>query len=131
MPEGGDLGQIPPDCVVYRAVKLIDLKPDGAPQSGCFSDLADADGSKDYMSVYFADEMAANEVSVKDLAAHWGERYAIVEFTAADLAAEGEAVWRDPDGEFPGHGACKRADGSKRTVGQKRRIAKLARRSEA
>jgi len=94
------------------------------PQSDCFSDKGTDDGASYYMSVYFADEMAAAGRGVRDLQAHWGDAYVVLEFEASELRAEGEDLWRDPNGEFPGHGACKRADGSERTRGQKRQLAK-------
>jgi hypothetical protein len=94
------------------------------------SDMAAADGSKDYMSIYLADGMQANGKSLADLQDHWGPGYKIVEFTAVELRAAGEEVWRDDDENFPGHGACKRADGSKRTAGQKKALARLSRPAE-
>lgn len=119
--------EVPLDCVVYRAVKVRDIKEDGTPKSGSFADLADDDGSHDYMSVYFADQMAAAGKSLEDLQSKWGEDYAIFAFTAAELVSSGEHLWRDPNDEFPGHGACKRVGNSKRTLAQKRGLARQAR----
>jgi hypothetical protein len=119
--------EIPPDCMVYRLAKKSDIKPDGTPNSSCFSDMAAEDGSSDYMSVYFSDEIQAAGKSVSDLQQAWGPKYTVLAFRAADLREQGEQLWRDPIDEFPGHGACKRADGAKRTLGQKRNLAKIAR----
>ncbi len=79
------------------------------------------------MSIYFADEMAAAGLSALDLQKHWGvERYTVVAFTAKDLRDQGERLWRDPNEDFVGHGACKRDGGSERTRSEKRNLAKLA-----
>ncbi len=119
--------EVPPDCTVYRLAKNSDIKPDGTPQSDCFSDKAAGDGSAYYMSVYFSDEMQAAGESVLDLQQKWGPEYTVLAFRAADLREQGERLWRDPRGEFPGHGACKRADGAERSRGQKRKLARIAR----
>jgi hypothetical protein len=116
---------VPPDCMVYRLAKKSDIKPDGTPQSNCFSDKAAEDGSSYYMSVYFSDEMVLEGKSVSDLRQEWGSEYTVLAFGAEDLRKQGERLWRDPKGTFPGHGACKRADDSERTQGQ-RNLAKIA-----
>jgi hypothetical protein len=118
--------EIPPDCTVYRLAKKRDIKPDGTPQSNCFSDKSAEDGSSYYMSVYFSDEMVLAGKSVSDLQQEWGSEYTVLAFGAEDLRKQGERLWRDPKGKFPGHGACKRADGTERTQGQKRNLAKIA-----
>ena len=118
---------IPPDCTVYRLAKKEDIKPDGTPKSSCFSDKAEEDGSSNYMSVYFSDEIQAAGKSVLDLQQTWGSKYTVLAFGATDLRDQGEQLWRDPIDEFPGHGACKRADGTNRTLRQKRNLAKIAR----
>ncbi|MGH3569455.1 MAG: hypothetical protein ACRDRH_26250 [Pseudonocardia sp.] len=120
---------VPDDCVVYRVVKREDVKGDGTPGSGSFSDKAGEDGSHYYMSVYFEDEMRAAGKNVNDLQNHWNsdnDRYIVYQFAAAELRVKGEKLWREPNDEFPGHGACKRCDDSERTRGQKRSLAKLA-----
>lgn len=117
--------EIPDDCIVYRPARLTNIKPDGTPQSDCFADLAAPDESAYYMSVYFADEMAEAGVTVRDLQEHRGSRWTILECSARELRAQGEALWRDPNDAFPGHGASKRADGSERSRGQKRQLAKV------
>jgi hypothetical protein len=119
--------EIPPDCTVYRLAKKCDIKPDGTPKSSCFSDKAAEDGSSNYMSVYFSNEMQAAGKSVLDLQQVWGSKYTVLAFRAADLRKQGEQLWRDPIDEFPGHGACKRADGANRNLRQKRNLAKIAR----
>jgi hypothetical protein len=119
--------EIPPDCMVYRLVPKDKIKPDGTPQSNCFSDKAAEDGSSYYMSVYFSDEMQLAGKSVSDLQQAWGPKYTALAFSAEELRKQGERLWRDSRGEFPGHGACKRADGAERTQGQKRNLAKIAR----
>ncbi len=119
--------EIPPDCTVYRLAKKSDIKPDGTPQSDCFSDKAADDGSSYYMSVYFLDEMQLAGKTVLDLQKVWGLEYTVLALNATDLRKQGERLWRDTRDEFPGHGACKRADGAERTRGQKRKIAKIAR----
>lgn len=124
------LGEISGDCIVYRVVKRSDVKETGKPGSGSFSDKADEDGLKYYMSVYFEDGIAEAGKTVADLGKHWnrdGDHYAVYQFTARDLRDAGEKLWRDADDDFPGHGACKRQDDSERTRGQKR---ELVRRSE-
>lgn len=129
MPADGASQNVADDCVVYRVVKREDVKSDGTPGSGSFSDKADEDGSHYYMSVYFEDEMRAVGKNVHDLQNHWnsdGDRYTVYQFTTAELRARGEKLWRDPNDEFPGHGACKRRDDSERTRGQKRNLAKIA-----
>jgi hypothetical protein len=78
------------------------------------------------MSVYFADQMSAAGKTLGDLQEHWGDGYQIYAFTARELVESGERLWRDPDNDFPGHGACKRAEGSKRTLSQKRALARIA-----
>ena len=118
--------EVPPNCTVYRVAKKRDIKPDGTPQSDCFSDKGRADGSAYYMSVYFSDEMQLAGRSVSDLQKVWGSEYTVLEFRASDLQEQGERLWRDPTDEFPGHGACKRADGAERSRGQKRKLAKIA-----
>ncbi len=118
--------EIPPDCIVYRAIRVVDIKEDRTPKSCAFTDLADADGSKDYMSVNFSDEMAAAGKTLEDLKKHWGDRYEIFQFAAQDLVTNGERLWRDPDDDFVGHGACKRNDNGKRSLAQKRTLARLA-----
>lgn len=117
---------VPPDCTVYRVAKKAYIKPDGTPQSDCFADKGLEDGSSYYMSVYFSDEMDLAGKSVLDLQANWGDDYTVLAFSAGDLRAQGERLWRDPNEEFPGHGACKRADDAERTRGQKRKLAKVA-----
>ena len=102
------------------------IKSGGTPQSDCFADKRSEDGSSYYMSVYFSDEMELAGKSILDLQASWGKEYTVLAFTASDLRTQGERLWRDPTGGFPGHGACKRADGSERTRGQKRNLAKVA-----
>jgi hypothetical protein len=119
--------EIPPDCTVYRLAKKEDIKPDGTPKSSCFSDKAEEDGSANYMSVYFSDEIQAAGKSVLDLQEAWGSKYTVLAFRAEDLREEGERLWRDAIDQFPGHGACKRADGANRTLRQKRNLAKIAR----
>jgi hypothetical protein len=118
--------EIPPDCMVYRVAKKRDIKPNGTPQSDCFSDKEADDGSSYYMSVYFSDEMQPAGKSVKDLQQEWGSEYTVLAFSAAELRDQGERLWRDSNDEFPGHGACKRADDAERTRGQKRKLAKIA-----
>ncbi len=118
---------VPLDCTVYRVAKKVYVKPDGTPQSGCFADKAAEDGSSYYMSVYFSDEMAAVGKSVADLQKIWGEDYTVLEFGAGELLEQGERLWREPNNDFPGHGACKRSDYSERTRGQKRNLARIAR----
>lgn len=117
---------VPPDCTVYRVAKKAYIKPDGTPQSDCFADKGFEDGSSYYMSVYFSDEMELVGESVLDLQAIWGEDYTVLAFNANDLRVLGERLWRDPNDAFPGHGACKRADGTERTRSQKRKLAKIA-----
>jgi hypothetical protein len=112
--------------MVYRVAKRRHIKPNGRPQSDCFSDKEAEDGSSNYMSVYFSDEMQLAGRSVLDLQQEWGPEYTVLAFRAADLQEQGERLWREAQGEFPGHGACKRADGTERTRGQKRNLAKIA-----
>lgn len=119
--------EVPPDCTAYRLAKKSDIKPDGTPQSNCFSDKGADDSSSCYMSVYFSDEMQEAGKSVSDLQKAWGPGYIVLAFSVADLREQGERLWRDPIDEFPGHGACKRADGAKRTASQERNLAKIAR----
>ena len=119
--------EIPPDCTVYRPIPKENIKPNGTPMSSCFSDKAAEDGSSYYMSVYFSDEMERAGKSVLDLQQAWGSKYIVLAFSAGELREQGERLWRDSMGEFPGHGACKRADGAERTQGQKRNLAKIAR----
>jgi hypothetical protein len=120
--------EIPPDCTVYRLAKNEDIKPDGTPKSSCFSDKAEEDGSSNYMSVFFSDEIQAAGKSVLDLQQAWGaDKYTVLAFRAADLREQGERLWRDAIDEFPGHGACKRANGANRTLPRKRNLAKIAR----
>jgi hypothetical protein len=119
--------EIPSDCTVYRLAKKEDIKLDGTPKSSCFSDKAEEDGSSNYMSVFFSDEIQAAGKSVLDLQQAWGSKYTVLAFRAAVLREQGERLWRDPIDEFPGHGACKRADGANRTLPQKRNLAKIAR----
>lgn len=129
MPPEGVPDEVPDDCIVYRVVMRQGVKPDGTPGSGSFSDKADEDGSHYYMSVHFEDEMRVAGKNVEDLKAHWnsnGDRYTVYQFTAGELRGEREKLWRDPNDEFPGHGACKRHDNSERTRGQKRNLAKIA-----
>lgn len=116
---------VPQDCIVYRVAKKAHIKPDGTPQSACFSDKGHDEDSY-YMSVYFSDEMELAGKTVTDLQRHWGDAYTVLALSAAELRDQGERIWRDPNDEFPGHGACKRADGSERTRGQKRCIARIA-----
>jgi hypothetical protein len=118
--------EVPADCTVYRLAKKSDIKPDGTPQSNCFSDKAAEDGSSYYMSVYFSDEMELAGKSVLDLQQEWGSEYTVLVFRAEDLRKQGERIWRDSKGAFPGHGACKRANDTERTQGQKRNLAKIA-----
>lgn len=120
IPEG-----VPQNCIVYRVAKKEYIKPDGTPQSACFSDKGHDEDSY-YMSVYFSDEMELAGKTVTDLQRHWGDAYTVLALSAAELRDQGERIWRDPNDEFPGHGACKRADGSERTRGQKRYIARIA-----
>lgn len=117
--------EVPQDCTVYRVAKKSYIKPDGSPQSDCFSDKGTSDETY-YMSVYFSDEMESAGKTVDDLQKIWGDDYTVLAFSAADLRDQGERVWRHPNGQFPGHGACKRADGSERTRSQKRKLAKIA-----
>ena len=119
--------EVPADCTVFRLAKKRDIKSDGTPQSDCFSDKEAEDGSSYYMFVYFSDEMELAGKSAFDLQQEWGLEYTVLAFNAADLRENGERIWRDPMGKFPGHGACKRADDSERTRGQKRKLAKIAR----
>jgi hypothetical protein len=119
--------EIPQDCIVYRLAKRDDIKPDGTPKSSCFSDKAEEDGSSNYMSVFFSDEMQAAGKSVLELQQAWGSKYTVLAFRAADLREQGERLWRDPIDKFPGHGACKRANGANRRLPQKRNLAKMAR----
>lgn len=122
-----DDDEILDECIVYRVVKKADVKHNSRAQSGCFSDKAAEDGSSDYMSVYFADQMNAAGLSAADLQARWGvEKYTVVQLTAKEMRAQGERLWRDKNDEFVGHGASKRADGTKRTVSQKRGLANAA-----
>ena len=116
---------VPQDCIVYRVAKKAYIKPDGTPQSDCFSDKGHDEDSY-YMSVYFSDEMESAGKTVTDLQQHWGDAYTVLALSSAELRDQGERIWRDPNNEFPGHGACKRADGSERTRGQKRCIARIA-----
>lgn len=116
---------VPQDCTVYRVAKKAYIKPNGKPQSDCFSDKGD-DADSYYMSVYFSDEMKLAGKTVTDLQRHWGDAYTVLAFSAAALRDQGEHIWREPNDEFPGHGGCKRADRSERTRGQKRNLAKLA-----
>jgi hypothetical protein len=118
--------EVPDDCTVYRLAKKSDIKPDGTPQSNCFSDKAAEDGSSYYMSVYFSDEMELAGKAVSDLQEEWGDEYTVLAFRAEDLRKQGERIWRDAKGPFPGHGACKRANDTERTQGQKRNLAKIA-----
>lgn len=119
--------EVPDDCTVFRVVKKADIKPDGTPESGCFADKAADDGSSNYMSVYFSDEIEDAKLSVRDLQEKWGsDIYTVVAFHVAVLRAEGERLWRDPNDDFVGHGACKRLGDSTRTRSQKRRLAKLS-----
>jgi hypothetical protein len=119
--------EIPQDCMVYRLAKRDDIKPDGTPKSSCFSDKAEEDGSSNYMSVFFSDEMQAAGKSVLELQQAWGSKYTVLAFRAAELREQGERLWRDPIDTFPGHGACKRANGANRSLPQKRNLAKMAR----
>jgi hypothetical protein len=110
-----------------RVVKRSDVKETGKPGSGSFSDQAAEDGSKYYMSVYFEDAMADAGKTAADLEAHWnrdGDNYRVYQFSAKALRDAGEKLWRDPNDDFPGHGACKRHDDSERTRGQKRELAR-------
>jgi hypothetical protein len=114
--------EVPADCVVYRMVRRAELKDNGEFQSPNFTDKGD------YMSVYFEDGMRAEGKTVEDLEKHWGENYEAVAFKASELRRSGEAVWRDANDEFPGHGAVKRQDSSRRSTKQKHDLAKMAKR---
>ena len=114
--------EVPDDCIVYRMVRRDELKPNGQYNSPNFTD------KEGYMSVNFEDEMRAAGKTADDLEEHWGPAYEAVSFIAGDLRKMGEKVWRVPVEDFPGHGGVKRADDSKRTVSQKRDLAKEAKR---
>ncbi len=58
--------EVPDDCIVYRVINRQDVKSNGTPGSGSFSDMANPDGSHYYMSVYLEDEMRAAGKSVED-----------------------------------------------------------------
>lgn len=120
--------EIPSDCLIYRMVKVRDIKDDGTPSSSAFSDNPrDIAGAEHYMSVYAHDELVANGWSVQKLAEQWGPEYRPYALTAGELRAKGERLWRAPMGEVPGHAACKRSDDGKRTGGQKRELARRSR----
>lgn len=108
-------------------VKVNEIKESGEPISSCFCDNPrDKDGSENYMSVYVHDCLVANNWTPQKLYEFWGVQYRVFCFTAEYLRSKGERLWRAPMGAIPGHSGCKRIDDSKRSVGQKRELARKA-----
>lgn len=119
--------EIPDDCLIYRMVKARDIKATGEPISSCFCDNPnDAHGNANYMSVYARDGLLGNGWTLQKLYEWWGSQYRVFCFTAGSLMAKNENLWRAPMDEIPGHCACKRNDQRKRSLGQKRELARMA-----
>jgi hypothetical protein len=117
---------VPPDCTVYRLAKKSDIKPDGTPQSSCFSDKRQKTVHPTTCRCTSLTRWYWQASPYQIYGRNWGSEYTVLAFGAEDLRKQGERLWRDPKGTFPGHGACKRADDSERTQGQKRNLAKIA-----
>ncbi|WP_433801662.1 hypothetical protein [Actinomycetospora sp. CA-084318] len=117
--------EIPPDCIAYRMIEKINIKPDGTPNSDSFTDMGPTSDTY-YMSIYLRDQLLDEGWTVQGLKAEW-EGYEAFEITVGELREHGELVWRAPMGKIPGHAAVKRPQNAERTRGQKRKLAKTFR----
>lgn len=116
-----DSSPIDDSCIAYRLVRPDWVKPNSPPTAVIFQDHPE-DG---YMSVFLADKMADDGVTVEQLAAKL-PGYRVCEISVADLRRHGEIVTRNEDPFFPGHANCKN-DNGKRTNGTRNKIAGCAR----
>lgn len=122
--------QISDDCEVYRIVYYPDdIKEDGQPKSSAFANSSPREGESledCYMSVFLEDEMSAAGTTPEQLLKWWGKPARLFKFTVSQLKSYGEEVFRAPIDEFPGHGGVRRSDRSRRSGGQKKKLAREA-----
>lgn len=78
------------------------------------------------VSVYLESALNDHSVEPPDLVARWGSEYGIASITAGQARAEGQGIVRWPMDGHPEHGMIFCLEGSRKTSGQSKRLARAS-----